>query len=366
MEASRIIPNAFWRKFIGWAQVEGVKGKFSLLPCPAGLGFIDDRGGGLQRRGAGRVARDLVRTEYMRNFDITPEILTHTLAWDLAKGELLPITEHEWMAQQTEETLADYMAKGLEVLRNVGIVAPGITQPCSFSGDEALYARAVLEAVKRVQRLHPHLLLPQHRRRRPRRRPSPVMIADPARDEFVVSVVSASKADEPFWATIYGDGEIPEMVDYYLTEDGTQGRFRELAEGGRAHRVPRPLHDAVLQRYGEGASPPCRRSCGDAAAPRRPRAVDEDRRLRRGRHWRVAGRKVRGTPDGREPQMNTDERNERPEGGVMWQRRGFVSADSMPSPNPRYTRPHRHNQQTLTPDPSPRGRGDRMNGRRAV
>ena len=149
MEASQIIPNAFWRRFIGWAREVGVKGKFSLLPCPAGLGFIDDQVEGYTDAELAELL-DLVRTEYTQNFDITPEILTHTLAWDLAKGELLPIMEHEWMAQQTEETLAGFMAKGLEVLRNVGIVAPGITQPCNFPGDEALYARAVLEAVKRV------------------------------------------------------------------------------------------------------------------------------------------------------------------------------------------------------------------------
>jgi hypothetical protein len=231
MEPSRIIPNAFWREFIAWAQAEGVKGKFSLLPCPAGLGSLDD---GVEGYTAAELAEllALVREEYTRNFDITPEILTHTLAWDLANGGLLPITEHEWMAQQTGETLADYMAAGLRILRNVGIVAPGITQPCSFSGDEQVYARAVLEAEKRVNGLtHTFYFLNTDDTATPA--PSPVVLADPARDEFVVSVVSASRADEPFWAAIFGDDvSVTEMADYYLSADGTTGRLVELARAG--------------------------------------------------------------------------------------------------------------------------------------
>jgi len=230
MEPSRIVPNAFWRKFIEWAQAAGVKGKFSLLPCPAGLGFIDDHVDGYMDKELAELI-ELVRVEYMKDFDITPEILTHTLAWDIEKREMLPITEHEWMARQDGETLAAYMAEGLRVLKNVGIVARGITQPCSFSGDEHLYARAVLEAEKRVNGIrHTFYFLNTDAESTPV--PSPVMIADEDRDEFVVSVVSASTADEPFWASIYGDGDIPAMADYYISEDGTKGRFLDLLQAG--------------------------------------------------------------------------------------------------------------------------------------
>ena len=230
MEKSRIVPNAFWTKFIEWAQAAGVKGKFTLLPCPAGLGSLDDHVEGYSERELSDLI-GLVRVEYTKSFDITPEILTHTLAWNIETRKLLPVTEHEWMARQDGETLAAYMAEGLRILRNVGIVAPGITQPCSFSGDERVYARAVLEAEKRINDIrHTFYFLNTDPDSAPV--PSPVMIADEEHDEFVVSVVSASKADEPFWATIYGDGDVGPMADYYLSEDGLKGRFVDLLAAG--------------------------------------------------------------------------------------------------------------------------------------
>ena len=146
-EPSKIIPNAFWKKFAAWARGAGVMGKFTLLPCPAGLGFLDDKVEGYTPDELSELI-GIVREEVSRNFDITPEILTHSMAWDMRERRLLPITEHEWMAQQTEEVLADYMAEALKVLQRVGLRPAGITQPCSFKGDEDLYARAVLRAMK--------------------------------------------------------------------------------------------------------------------------------------------------------------------------------------------------------------------------
>lgn len=230
MEKSRIIPNAFWRRFIEWAQGAGVRGKFSLLPCPAGLGSIDDHVEGYTERGLDELI-ELVKVSCMKNFDITPEVLTHTLAWDVENRRLLPFTEHEWMGRQNAKTLAAYMAEGLRILRNVGIVAAGVTQPCSFSGDENVYARAVLEAEKQVNGIrHTFYFLNCDPTSAPV--PSPVMIADRDHDEFVVSVVSASRADEPFWATIYGDGDTAEMADYYISKDGIRGRFIDLLQAG--------------------------------------------------------------------------------------------------------------------------------------
>ena len=54
----------------------------------------------------------------------------------------------------------------------------------------------------------------------------------PEQDEFVVSLVSASRADEPFWNALYGEGDIMEMADYYITPDGKNGRLIELANNG--------------------------------------------------------------------------------------------------------------------------------------
>jgi hypothetical protein len=229
-EPSKIIPNAFWVKFIRWASQAGVRGKFTLLPCPAGQGFIDDQVAGYSGAELSELV-SLVREEYTRQFDITPEILTHSMAWDLKERRILPIWEHQWMSQQTEQVLTDYMAEGLRVLKNVGIMAHGVTQPCNFGGDEALYARAVLAAVKRVHGVsRAFYFLTTDGDSLPVR--SPVVISDAARGEYVVSVASGVRGDEPFWASLYGGGDVVEMAEYFISADGQRGRLVDLLRSG--------------------------------------------------------------------------------------------------------------------------------------
>lgn len=229
-EPSKIIPNDFWRAFASWAKAAGVKGKFTFLPCPAGLGTIDDKVEGYSREGLSEIIA-LVREEIAPNFDITPEILTHSMAWDIKERRLLPITEHEWMAAQTEDVLADYMAEALRILKKVGIAATGITQPCSFRGDEDLYARAVLRAVKGVCGLsRTFYFLNADGVANPIN--SPVKIADAVKGEYVVSATSAVRADEPFWDSLYGGGDVEKMADYFLSADGRSGRFADLLSTG--------------------------------------------------------------------------------------------------------------------------------------
>ena len=229
-EPSKIIPNAFWRRFIGWAKAAGVKGKFTFLPCPAGLGCIDDRVQGYTAAELSELIA-LVREEIAPHFDITPEILTHSMAWDIKERKLLPITEHEWMATQSEDALADYMAEALRILVKVGIRPTGITQPCSFRGPEDLYARAVLKAMKKACGIsRTFYFLNADGVTNPIN--SPVMIADAARGEYVVSATSAVRADEPFWESLYGGGDVPKMADYFISEDGKSGRFIDLLSTG--------------------------------------------------------------------------------------------------------------------------------------
>jgi hypothetical protein len=224
---SKIIPNPFWKRFAAWAKSAGVKGKFTFLPCPAGLGYITDKVEGYTAAELTELV-SLVREEIARSFDITPEIFTHSLAWDQKAGKLLPITEYDWMAQQTEEVLADYMAAAAQVLLQAGIRPTGITQPCNFRGSEDLYARAVLAAMKKAtgaKRTFYFLNCEAENKTVN----SPVKIADAAKGEYVVSVVSAIRADEPFWETLYGDkGDVEKMADYFISADGKSGRFIDL------------------------------------------------------------------------------------------------------------------------------------------
>ena len=226
MEKSAIIPNAFFKKVADWAVKEGVKGKVSLLACPGGLGYLDDQVKGY----SGEELKELIgifKNDFMKNFDITPEVLTHTMGMDLKTNKLVNLPEYKYMATLNEEELTNYFAKGLQTLKNVGIVAAGITQCNSYNGDFAMYSRAVLNAEKRVNGITKTFYFNDCDADN-KKVSSKVMIADKDKNEYVVSVVSASKADEPFWYALYGEGDPIKLADYYISEDGKSGRLIDL------------------------------------------------------------------------------------------------------------------------------------------
>lgn len=223
------IPNGFWRRFAEQARETGMRGKFSMLPCPAGLGMIDECVEGYSDDELSELLA-IVREEIAPRFDITPEIFTHTLAWDIDAGHLLPEYEHEWMARQDEQTLARYMTEALLVLRRAGFEPTGITQPCNFRADEDLYAQAVQSAMQvAMGRTRTFYFLHADGDSLPA--PSPVRIAEPDADRYVVSITSGVRPDEPFWASLYGEGDPEEMADGFITADG-RGRLADLADSG--------------------------------------------------------------------------------------------------------------------------------------
>src|SRR5918911_921086 len=98
------IPLSFLERFIAVCRTRGIRGKFSVLPYPAGLGSILEGWDGCDR---GELAAwlDLARAEIAPRFDITPEVLTHTRALDLRTRTLLAQPEHDWMAERTQDEL---------------------------------------------------------------------------------------------------------------------------------------------------------------------------------------------------------------------------------------------------------------------
>jgi hypothetical protein len=150
------IPDAFVRRFGEWCAEHGVKGKYTIVPYPACVGRLD-RGlpGWTQRELADSL--DLVRSLMVPNWDIHPEMVTHTRVIDLATGH--PYADHsrgfmenwDWTTGRSVDELAAYLTYSLQILRNVGLPCEGVTTPGGF-GARALpeLAQATRQAVTDV------------------------------------------------------------------------------------------------------------------------------------------------------------------------------------------------------------------------
>ena len=228
----KTIPLDFMEAWCDWVRHSGVRGDFSVIPYPAGLGRIDGRLDGCDD-GEVQAWVTLARAAVAPQFDIHPEILTHTRALDLATGRVLPVSEHEWMASQDEGTLTEYFAAALQILRDAGLPAHGLTQPCFFHGDEAMYARALLAAEKRVNgRRVTHNFL--HVDAVASLVPPRITHLDTEAGEAVVSVWAAT--DDYFWSVQERghpeQGMSPEtLADRHVTADGTGGRLADILAG---------------------------------------------------------------------------------------------------------------------------------------
>ncbi len=229
----RTIPLDFMRSWCDWIQQAGIRGDFTVLPYPAGLGRIDVGLDGVDQVEL-NAWLDLARRVVAPRFDIHCEILTHTNALDLATGNMLPDCERDWIAVQDEATLTDYFAAAMQILKAADLPNHGLTQPWTYVGDEAMYARAVLAAEKRINArkvthnfIHMDSVAPCVLPR--------ITHLDVEAGEAVVSVWGAT--DDYIWQTHeIGTAEYvmspQQLADRYLTADGSEGRLAELMGGG--------------------------------------------------------------------------------------------------------------------------------------
>ena len=81
----REIPDAFVREFGEWCAEHDVKGKYSIVPYPACVGWLDRGLPGWSRKELND-SLTLVRELLVPNWDIHPEMITHTRVIDLNTG----------------------------------------------------------------------------------------------------------------------------------------------------------------------------------------------------------------------------------------------------------------------------------------
>jgi hypothetical protein len=230
------IPDDFVRKFGEWCGANNVKGKYSVVPYPACVGRLDREVPGWTPEEISASIR-LVRDLMTRNWDIHPEMVTHTRVIDLRTGH--PYTARsldymenwKWTAGKTVDEIAAYESYALQILHNVDLPCEGITTPGGF-GEGALpqLAQATLEACRHVYRAEiPHyfreLISQGTASVAPRvEYASGLGTADP---RCVVSIVGCTGD----WTGNWDATQTPQP-DRFITADGTQGRMVDVIGRG--------------------------------------------------------------------------------------------------------------------------------------
>lgn len=230
------IPDDFVRKFADWAGENGVKGKYSVVPFPACVGRLDrEIPGWTQAELQASIA--LVRDRILPQWDIHPEMVTHTRIIDTKTGHPRPefgpefMENWKWCGGRSVDEIADYMAYGLTILKNIGLPCEGVTTPGGFGSDaRPQLARATFEACRSVFSAEiPHYFRDLHS----------------SGEESVVPLVqnaSGLEGDDPRCVVhIIGctgdwtggwDCTPPRGADAFITEDGQRGRLVEVIDRG--------------------------------------------------------------------------------------------------------------------------------------
>jgi len=231
----REIPDSFVRKFGRWCHEHGVKGKYSVVPYPACVGWLDRDLPGWSKKELDDSIR-LVRELMMPDWDIHPEMVTHTWVINTKTGRPYPErTEYfmenwRWTDGKSVDQLADYLSYALRILKNVGLECEGITTPGGF-GNRVLpeLAQATLESCRDVFGAEiPHYfrhLFTDERSVAPRvEYASGLDGPDP---KCVVSIIGCTGDWLGGW-----DGLERGSADRFITEDLAGGRLSEVVDRG--------------------------------------------------------------------------------------------------------------------------------------
>ncbi|QDS96499.1 hypothetical protein FF011L_53110 [Roseimaritima multifibrata] len=133
----REIPDNFVRQFGEWCSDHGVKGKYSIVPNPACVGWMDRELPGWSHADL-QSSLKLVRELMLPNWDIHPEMITHTRVIDLKTGRPMEKINAATMEnsypqeKKSVDELAAYLAYALRILKNCDLPCEGITTPGGF------------------------------------------------------------------------------------------------------------------------------------------------------------------------------------------------------------------------------------------
>lgn len=220
------IPPSFAMRWGEWCGEQGIKGKFSMIPFPAGVGRVDRGFPGFPKADFEewlRAVRELIEP----NFDLTPEMLTHTHVVDLRTWDLTEEWEQVEWVDPPEELLTNYIAAAIGLLKEAGFHCSGVTSPGGFGRmKEEAYARAVLEASYSVnQEKRPFYFLHVETEGLPEIR---ILHADREKGTAIASIVGCTGDWFGGWT-----GYDPGNPDLFITPDLEGGRLPKVLESER-------------------------------------------------------------------------------------------------------------------------------------
>lgn len=232
----REIPDAFVREFGEWCHENGVKGKYSVVPYPACTGWINRFIPGWTKREL-EDSLDLIREVIVPDWDIHPEMVSHTRVIDIRTGkpysQATPAFMENWEWSQTKsaDELASYQAYALNILKEAGLACQGMTTPGGYGGqNQDNLAISALEALQSVYGTEiPHyfrdLFTEKGKSVAPRvLHPSDIGGANP---KCVVSIIGCTEDWFGDW-----DGMHPGSADKMITGDLQSGRLVDVIESG--------------------------------------------------------------------------------------------------------------------------------------
>jgi len=232
----REIPDSFVREFGEWTIENGVKGKYSIVPYPACTGWVNRFIPGWTKREL-EESLNLVREVILPNWDIHPEMVSHTRVIDIKTGKPFPqatpdfMENWEWSQNKSADELASYQAYALQILKDAGLPCEGLTTPGGYGGrNQDNLALGTLQAVRDVYGAEiPHyfrdLFTEKGKSVAPQVRfPSGLETNDP---KCVVSVLGCTGDWFGGW-----DGLVRGDVNQFITEDLQAGRMVEIIDSG--------------------------------------------------------------------------------------------------------------------------------------
>jgi len=232
----REIPDSFVREFGEWSLDNGIKGKYSIVPYPACTGWVSRFIPGWTEREL-KKSLNLIREIIVPNWDIHPEMVSHTRVINIKTGKPYPdatpafMENWEWSQTKSADELAAYQVYALNILKEAGLPCEGLTTPGGYGGrNQDNLAISTLEAVREVYGAEiPHyfrdLFTEKGKSVAPQvLHPSDLNGPNPG---CVVSILGCTGDWLGGW-----DGLVPGNADNFITEDLQSGRMVDVIESG--------------------------------------------------------------------------------------------------------------------------------------